>query len=41
MPTLDAVVLSHLHGDHWDRVARSRASTASRRSSPPSTPPGG
>lgn len=22
VPTLDAVVLSHLHGDHWDRVAR-------------------
>lgn len=22
LPTLDAVVLSHLHGDHWDRVAR-------------------
>ncbi len=21
-PPLDAVVLSHLHGDHWDRVAR-------------------
>ncbi|CAL9590804.1 hypothetical protein SUDANB106_05239 [Streptomyces sp. enrichment culture] len=21
-PDLDAVVLSHLHGDHWDRVAR-------------------
>ncbi|MFF8812365.1 MBL fold metallo-hydrolase [Streptomyces pactum] len=21
-PRLDAVVLSHLHGDHWDRVAR-------------------
>jgi L-ascorbate metabolism protein UlaG (beta-lactamase superfamily) len=24
LPTLDAVVLSHLHGDHFDRVARSR-----------------
>jgi L-ascorbate metabolism protein UlaG (beta-lactamase superfamily) len=22
VPALDAVVLSHLHGDHWDRVAR-------------------
>ena len=22
LPDLDAVVLSHLHGDHWDRVAR-------------------
>lgn len=22
LPALDAVVLSHLHGDHWDRVAR-------------------
>ncbi len=22
LPGLDAVVLSHLHGDHWDRVAR-------------------
>ena len=22
LPRLDAVVLSHLHGDHWDRVAR-------------------
>ena len=22
LPTLDAVVLSHMHGDHWDRVAR-------------------
>lgn len=24
LPLLDAVVLSHLHGDHWDRVARAR-----------------
>ncbi|MEE1943145.1 MBL fold metallo-hydrolase [Streptomyces sp. TRM 70361] len=23
-PDLDAVILSHLHGDHWDRVARRR-----------------
>ncbi|MCU1690396.1 MAG: hypothetical protein JWN20_2324 [Jatrophihabitantaceae bacterium] len=22
LPELDAVVLSHMHGDHWDRVAR-------------------
>ncbi|WP_228927749.1 MBL fold metallo-hydrolase [Streptomyces sp. DH7] len=22
LPGLDAIVLSHLHGDHWDRVAR-------------------
>jgi L-ascorbate metabolism protein UlaG (beta-lactamase superfamily) len=22
LPALDAIVLSHLHGDHWDRVAR-------------------
>jgi L-ascorbate metabolism protein UlaG (beta-lactamase superfamily) len=22
VPPLDAIVLSHLHGDHWDRVAR-------------------
>lgn len=22
VPALDAIVLSHLHGDHWDRVAR-------------------
>jgi L-ascorbate metabolism protein UlaG (beta-lactamase superfamily) len=22
LPTLDAVLLSHLHGDHWDRVAK-------------------
>src|SRR4051794_7865983 len=21
LPTLDAIVLSHLHGDHWDRIA--------------------
>ncbi|MEO3828228.1 MBL fold metallo-hydrolase [Actinomadura sp. B10D3] len=24
LPHLDAVVLSHLHGDHWDRVARAK-----------------
>ncbi|MFF4771766.1 MBL fold metallo-hydrolase [Microtetraspora fusca] len=24
LPALDAVVLSHMHGDHWDRVARRR-----------------
>ncbi len=24
LPDLDAVVLSHLHGDHWDRVATAR-----------------
>lgn len=24
LPALDAVVLSHMHGDHWDRVAQSR-----------------
>lgn len=24
LPMLDAVVLSHLHGDHWDRVARAK-----------------
>ncbi|WP_021592124.1 MULTISPECIES: MBL fold metallo-hydrolase [Actinomadura] len=24
LPQLDAVVLSHLHGDHWDRVARAK-----------------
>lgn len=24
LPTLDAVVLSHLHGDHFDRIAKSR-----------------
>jgi len=24
LPALDAVVLSHLHGDHWDRVATRR-----------------
>ena len=26
LPTLDAVVLSHLHGDHFDRVARAELS---------------
>ncbi|MEN4475442.1 MBL fold metallo-hydrolase [Mycolicibacterium cosmeticum] len=24
LPPLDAVVLSHMHGDHWDRVTQSR-----------------
>ncbi|MDO3638922.1 MBL fold metallo-hydrolase [Mycolicibacterium arseniciresistens] len=24
LPALDAVVLSHMHGDHWDRVAQAR-----------------
>lgn len=24
LPALDAVVLSHMHGDHWDRVAKKR-----------------
>ena len=24
LPSLDAIVLSHLHGDHFDRVARAR-----------------
>jgi ribonuclease BN (tRNA processing enzyme) len=24
LPDLDAIVLSHLHGDHWDRVASRR-----------------
>jgi L-ascorbate metabolism protein UlaG (beta-lactamase superfamily) len=24
LPPLDAIVLSHMHGDHWDRVARRR-----------------
>lgn len=24
LPALDAVVLSHMHGDHWDRVSQSR-----------------
>src|SRR4051794_11725949 len=24
LPTLDAIVLSHLHGDHWDRIATAR-----------------
>src|SRR5689334_9526707 len=22
LPPLDAIVLSHMHGDHWDRVAQ-------------------
>ncbi len=29
LPALDAVVLSHLHGDHWDRVARRELDRAS------------
>lgn len=28
LPDLDAIVLSHLHGDHFDRVARARLSRA-------------
>ncbi|MCV7280909.1 MBL fold metallo-hydrolase [Mycolicibacterium flavescens] len=24
LPAIDAVVLSHMHGDHWDRVSQSR-----------------
>ncbi|MGV9557367.1 MBL fold metallo-hydrolase [Streptomyces sp. NPDC003401] len=28
LPDLDAVILSHLHGDHWDRVARRSLSRA-------------
>ncbi|MGX1274277.1 MBL fold metallo-hydrolase [Streptomyces phaeoluteigriseus] len=28
LPDLDAVILSHLHGDHWDRVARRGLSRA-------------
>src|SRR3954470_23597852 len=24
LPVLDAIVLSHLHGDHWDRIATAR-----------------
>ena len=24
LPALDAIVLSHLHGDHWDRIATAR-----------------
>lgn len=35
LPALDAVVLSHLHGDHWDRVA----AKALRRSVPIVTTP--
>lgn len=30
LPRLDAIVLSHMHGDHWDRVAQ-RASTTNFR----------
>ncbi|MDQ0701119.1 MBL fold metallo-hydrolase [Streptomyces sp. W4I9-2] len=28
LPDLDAIVLSHLHGDHWDRVARRKLDRA-------------
>lgn len=28
LPDLDAIVLSHLHGDHWDRVARRKMDRA-------------
>lgn len=28
LPPLDAVVLSHLHGDHWDRVAQAQLDRA-------------
>ncbi|MER7501701.1 MBL fold metallo-hydrolase [Nonomuraea pusilla] len=28
LPALDAVLLSHLHGDHWDRVTRRRLDRA-------------
>ena len=30
LPDLDAVVLSHLHGDHWDPVARPGRTAACR-----------
>ena len=30
LPDLDAVLLSHLHGDHFDRVARAQLSRANR-----------
>src|ERR687890_1775559 len=28
LPDLDAIVLSHLHGDHWDRIATARLDRA-------------
>ncbi len=28
LPALDAIVLSHLHGDHWDRIATARLDKA-------------
>ncbi len=28
LPALDAVVLSHMHGDHWDRVAQAQLDRA-------------
>jgi L-ascorbate metabolism protein UlaG (beta-lactamase superfamily) len=28
LPALDAIVLSHLHGDHWDRIATARLDRA-------------
>jgi L-ascorbate metabolism protein UlaG (beta-lactamase superfamily) len=28
LPHLDAIVLSHMHGDHWDRVAKQRLERA-------------
>jgi L-ascorbate metabolism protein UlaG (beta-lactamase superfamily) len=28
LPALDAIVLSHLHGDHWDRIATERLDKA-------------